>query len=183
MTHSKALGSSNIYTVSLCRFNPSVCGRRRGVCRQAIAAYRRDSGAAGVETWAGDYITDIYTVAAIVCKKDSFPAPQLGLLTTLPSRIMKATRGLNTGISLRRDRQWSSHVLAAVWVMAMTASLTVAVEASRLARGLSTQPTLFQQNYQAFSDSKHAVLLAGGQQVQLVLDQQAGELRPRLVDI
>lgn len=86
---------------------------------------------------------------------------------------MKATRGLNTGISLRRDRQWSSHVLAAVWVMAMTASLTVAVEASRLARGLSTQPTLFQQNYQAFSDSKHAVLLAGGQQVQLVLDQQA----------
>jgi hypothetical protein len=67
--------------------------------------------------------------------------------------------------------------------MAMTASLTVAVEASRLARGLSTQPTLFQQNYQAFSDSKHAVLLAGGQQVQLVLDQQAGELRPRLVDI
>jgi ABC-type spermidine/putrescine transport system permease subunit II len=95
---------------------------------------------------------------------------------------MKAARGLITGISLRMDRQWSSHVLAAVWVMAMIASLTVAVEASRLARGLSTsqgtahfvtQPTLFQQNYQAFSDAKHAVLLAGGQQVQLVLDQQA----------
>jgi hypothetical protein len=137
-------------------------------------------------------ILQTYTAAAVVCKKDSLPAPQLGLLTTLPSRIMKATRGLNTGISLRRDRQWSTHVLAAVWVMAMIASLTVAVEASRLARGLSTsrgtahfvtQTTLFQQNYQAFSDAKHAVLLAGGQQVQLVLDQQAGELRPRLVDV
>ncbi len=59
------------------------------------------------------------------------------------------------------------------------------VEAGRVAGGLSinnlggakfvTQTVLFQQNYQAFSNDNHARVLAGGQQVQLVLDQQAGQ--------
>jgi len=59
------------------------------------------------------------------------------------------------------------------------------VEAGRVAAGglsinnhgvakFVTQTVLFQQNYQAFSDDNHARVSAGGQQVQLVLDQQAG---------
>jgi hypothetical protein len=78
---------------------------------------------------------------------------------------------------------------AVIWAMLMTQACLMGVarvEAGRVAAGgglsvnnrggekFVTQTVLFQQNYQAFSDDNHARVLAGGQQVQLVLDQQAG---------
>ncbi len=101
-----------------------------------------------------------------------------------------STRGLiTTSISLRSStsRQWSA-VAVVIWAMLMTQACLMGVarvEAGRVAAGglsinnhgvakFVTQTVLFQQNYQAFSDDNHARVLAGGQQVQLVLDQQAG---------
>jgi len=79
-------------------------------------------------------------------------------------------------------------VAAVIWAMLMTQACLMGVarvEAGRVAAGglrinnrggakFVTQTVLFQQNYQAFSDDNHARVLAGGEQVQLVLDQQAG---------
>ncbi|KAH8941300.1 hypothetical protein BDL97_14G030800 [Sphagnum fallax] len=100
-----------------------------------------------------------------------------------------STRGLiTTSISLRSStsRQWSA-VAVVIWAMLMTQACLMGVarvEAGRVAAGglsinnhgvakFVTQTVLFQQNYQAFSDDNHARVSAGGQQVQLVLDQQA----------